>query len=84
MSSASAAARPRPICRENLAIGLGQSVLPSELLVVFASRSTGDRFRRQRFPPINDVKSEGTDHGPSIDFGIVVDLSVRVKFRGFM
>ena len=39
------------------------------------------RFRRQRFPPIDDVKSDGTDRGPSIEFGPAGDVSTGVKFR---
>ncbi len=31
----------------------------------------------------NDAKSEGTDLTPSIEFGIVCDLSCKVKFRNF-
>ena len=42
---------------------------------------SGAGFRRQRFPPTDAGKSDGTDRGPSIEFGIVPDLSMRVKFR---
>ena len=51
------------------------------LRVSYRRLTSASRFRRQRFPPIDDPKSDGTDHSPSIEFGPTSAVSTRLKFR---